>query len=171
MRKPVCSKCKGPIEPSRAGKYAYCMDCHAEWMRNNRPSHSEMTPEARMKHIARSNASEYVRRGKISKQPCEVCGDPVAEKHHDDYGKKLDVRWLCRKHHMEWHINQEIFKGVGEVTANAKDLLTSIMKKWSEHLYEVKTEHPNYEPTFYSFAYWLIMWSEQAAQQKQQKAA
>lgn len=44
-------------------------------------------------------------------QPCEVCGvvknrsdgqrDVVA--HHDDYNKPLDVRWLCKVHHAEWH--------------------------------------------------------------------
>lgn len=37
-------------------------------------------------------------------QPCEVCGseDDIA-RHHDDYSKPLEVRFLCRKHHGEVH--------------------------------------------------------------------
>jgi hypothetical protein len=35
-------------------------------------------------------------------QPCEVCDAP-GERHHDDYDKPLDIRWLCRAHHGETH--------------------------------------------------------------------
>lgn len=35
-RKGTCSKCKGPIEESRKGKYAYCKKCHAEYVKNSR---------------------------------------------------------------------------------------------------------------------------------------
>lgn len=40
--------------------------------------------------------------GKITKQPCEVCG-AVAQAHHDDYSKPLEVRWLCPVHHKQEH--------------------------------------------------------------------
>lgn len=43
----------------------------------------------------------------IESQPCEICGDTKSEAHHDDYSKPLDVRWLCRRHHVEWHCNND----------------------------------------------------------------
>jgi hypothetical protein len=39
-----------------------------------------------------------IRRGDLTRKPCEVCGDP-AQAHHDDYSKPLVVRWLCTVHH------------------------------------------------------------------------
>lgn len=39
----------------------------------------------------------------LEREPCEVCGEDPAEAHHTDYLKPLDVMWLCRKHHNEWH--------------------------------------------------------------------
>lgn len=41
-----------------------------------------------------------------ARQPCEICGEK-AEAHHDDYNKPLEVRWLCFKHHREWHKTHE----------------------------------------------------------------
>lgn len=40
----------------------------------------------------------------LPKQPCEVCGKETdVHAHHDDYGKPLEVRWLCRTHHLAAH--------------------------------------------------------------------
>jgi len=50
--------------------------------------------------IATGNA---IRDGKLIPKPCEKCGESKAEAHHDDYSKPLEVRWLCRKHHLEHH--------------------------------------------------------------------
>lgn len=52
---------------------------------------------------ARSAVKSALRAGKLHRQPCEACGDTPSEAHHEDYGKPLDVTWLCRKHHLERH--------------------------------------------------------------------
>lgn len=53
------------------------------------------------KNKARNLISNGLRSGKISKLPCEVCGELKSQAHHLDYSKPYDVIWLCRKHHME----------------------------------------------------------------------
>lgn len=52
------------------------------------------------KHRAHRMVSDAIRRGKIVRQGCEVCG-AKAQAHHEDYSKPLDVRWFCFKHHRE----------------------------------------------------------------------
>lgn len=61
-----------------------------------------MTDEQRMKDSARSYANTYLRRGKIERKGCRVCGEP-AEMHHPDYARPLEVVWLCRRHHLDLH--------------------------------------------------------------------
>jgi hypothetical protein len=51
---------------------------------------------------------EAKRKGKLKPQPCEVCGEPKTQAHHDDYNRPLDVRWLCVKHHAEHHVNARL---------------------------------------------------------------
>lgn len=54
-----------------------------------------------------------VRLGILKPLHCEVCGKFPMKKngvrnvhaHHDDYNKPLEIRWLCSKHHLEWHLN------------------------------------------------------------------
>ena len=64
-------------------------------------------PEKGMEHywkfrdraIARDLARAALRKGIISKRPCQVCGSEKSEMHHEDYSKPYDVIWLCKKHH------------------------------------------------------------------------
>jgi hypothetical protein len=44
-----------------------------------------------------------LKRGLVTKQPCEECGDPDAEAHHEDHAKPLDVMWFCRSCHKRHH--------------------------------------------------------------------
>ena len=52
---------------------------------------------------ARIKLRTEVAAGRIIRQPCEVCGEKKVDAHHEDYAKPLEVRWLCRKHHMQHH--------------------------------------------------------------------
>jgi hypothetical protein len=106
--KETCSKCNNPLETNRIGKQCYCTSCHAEYMRNNRPIHSTLSVEQKQKANARSYLNVYIRRGKISKLPCSICGDTQSEAHHNDYTKPLEVIWFCRKHHLEHHNKKRI---------------------------------------------------------------
>lgn len=57
-------------------------------------------PEKHKAHLLMRNA---IRQGRLIRGACEVCGCAQVEGHHDDYSKPLDVRWLCKPHHIEAH--------------------------------------------------------------------
>lgn len=65
--------------------------------------YAEKYPEKYKAKILTGNAIKY---GKLVRQPCEVCGLPEAQAHHDDYSKPLEVRWLCIKCHNEYHVRK-----------------------------------------------------------------
>jgi hypothetical protein len=50
---------------------------------------------------ARQAVANALRSGRLVKQLCEVCKVVETESHHDDYTKPLEVRWLCKSHHVE----------------------------------------------------------------------
>lgn len=55
------------------------------------------------KKNARVQLKYAVDRGKLKRLPCEVCGNPKSEGHHENYSNPLDVKWLCQKHHTVLH--------------------------------------------------------------------
>lgn len=57
-------------------------------------------PEKRRAQTAVGNA---VRDGRLKKAPCVVCGGEKVQGHHWDYGRPLDVLWLCVRHHRMIH--------------------------------------------------------------------
>lgn len=56
-----------------------------------------------LKVEARKLVKLAVESGRLTKTPCEVCGEPKSDGHHPDYAKPLEVQWLCRAHHAELH--------------------------------------------------------------------
>lgn len=99
---------------TKSGLRSQCRDC----MTAERSDRSEYYKEWRQRPSVRAWYRNYRRDGSVSEKikrdarnaarvlvrlPCEICGNEVAQAHHDDYSKPLDVRWLCTTHHAEWH--------------------------------------------------------------------
>jgi hypothetical protein len=61
------------------------------------------TPLEYLRRQARWRVKDAIRFRKITKGPCEVCGEAKSQAHHTDYTRPLDVRWLCRVHHSAEH--------------------------------------------------------------------
>ncbi len=56
------------------------------------------------RRMAAHNAvARALRSGKLQKKPCERCESDSSYAHHDNYDKKLDVKWLCQPCHKERH--------------------------------------------------------------------
>ena len=68
--------------------------------KENSKRYRAKNPEKYKAHTMVNNA---IRDGKITKQPCVVCGNLSVHAHHHDYSKPLDVTWLCAKHHHRHH--------------------------------------------------------------------
>ena len=104
--KTTCSKCNGDLELNRLGVSRYCLSCANTLARATRKRHSQLSPIQKLKANCRSYVHVYIKGGKIIKQPCSVCNSTEnVEAHHEDYSKPLDIIWLCRTHHLEYHVN------------------------------------------------------------------
>ena len=57
----------------------------------------------RVKENARCMIRNRIRRGKLIRGSCVVCGQSNAQAHHEDYSKPLDIIWLCPAHHKQLH--------------------------------------------------------------------
>lgn len=88
-----------------------------ERMRKYKKENRARVDELHSKYLKRTGRAQpkllsAVARGEIKKEPCEICGKGDAVAHHDDYNYPLKVRWLCHKHHAEWHrFNKPIYYG------------------------------------------------------------
>lgn len=106
--RPLCSWCNIVIENFK--KKTFCKSCSAkynrEWRKKNIPSDDQ-----RFKDNIRIKTYHAIRSGKLIRKPCEVCGEIKVQAHHDDYNKTYDVRWLCWKHHREFHDSQGRLNG------------------------------------------------------------
>lgn len=93
---------RNPEKVKETRRRAYLKRRKPKRIRKSVPS-----PEEWIKIRARQSVRLAVKQGKIiKKETCEVCGsNRFIQAHHDDYSFPLDIRWLCAKHHQEWHRN------------------------------------------------------------------
>ncbi len=126
----ICKVCDQDLDVSRfyKGVRSRCADCHKRAMklirltnprvqeydrarakeparviksRANSRRWREKHPEAYRAQNALNNA---LRDGKLFREPCAVCGSKEhIHAHHKDYGRPLDVTWLCAKCHQRIH--------------------------------------------------------------------
>jgi hypothetical protein len=114
--------------PSKAtGRHSYCKPCFLEWEKANRKTKRRSVSEREKRYYhanpihkreaarrndetkpkavyARQVIRNEIKRGRLKRGLCEVCGtDFAVHGHHDDYNRPLVVRWLCGVHHKEWH--------------------------------------------------------------------
>ena len=103
-----CAKCKHRLymQSWYADKPEYATDQgrkHRERAREYERRRYHEDAGFREKKMARNMVGIRLQRGTLQRQPCERCGTPNAQAHHEDYSRPLDITWLCKEHHAERH--------------------------------------------------------------------
>lgn len=122
----VCSTCKQSKDladffrdrTKKDGHQYRCIECHRKYNPYkpdlfkkryilNREYFNQKIHDWAVKNKEKCSAHSKVQRalikGELYRKPCEVCGAIKVDAHHDDYSKPLEVRWLCKSHHMKLH--------------------------------------------------------------------
>ena len=93
---------------TNSGYSVYCKPCKKEKDKIRQKTRLSNKDLWRKEFPERKNAHAKVFRalisGKLIKQLCFMCGQ-IAEAHHPDYSRPLDVVWLCPSHHRQTHTN------------------------------------------------------------------
>lgn len=83
------------------------------WKENNRERHAELAREYRARHpdriVAQNRLNYAVRKGRVIRGPCEVCGAKEnVHAHHITYKPEdwYNVRWLCYVCHKFEHLTE-----------------------------------------------------------------
>lgn len=72
-----------------------------DWQRNYRKTNDVKTDTKQ--YFAHRLTRYAIKRGFIIWSVCVECGSESSEAHHEDYNNPIDVTWLCRLHHCNWH--------------------------------------------------------------------
>jgi|SRR5215472_1854332 len=99
-----CPQC-GVAPVVRGG--SYCRACHAAQTLERyhaNGGHAGLSERTRRLSNVRSTARRARRLGKLQPETCECCGTAKVEMHHDDYTQPLQVRWLCKRCHVDLHM-------------------------------------------------------------------
>ena len=118
----LCAKCKRtkPIIdfPHRKGNpIKTCTSCMPQYKQGGKPERGRRrhwTRNNKEKRLAHKVVEYAIKRGDLTKQPCEYCGASADKKinaHHDDYSQPLKIMWLCTPCHFIRH--KEIGRPLG----------------------------------------------------------
>lgn len=66
-------------------------------------AYADLSTDQRRKADCRTYTHQLVKRGKLIRLPCWLCGDEKVEAHHPDHQMPRVVIWLCHRHHIEHH--------------------------------------------------------------------
>jgi len=131
----------------RDGITSRCKECDKN---RNRSDYFKTYRQKNMGKVrAKWMSTEALNAGKIERKPCEICG-AYAEKHHEDYDKPLEVKWLCRYHHMQHHYPKDDL--VKFCRKNCKHLKPTEEQQGSKKevhwcdFYHVRVMHNGYHP-------------------------
>ena len=107
-RYPYCKLCANeltkPYSQTEHRKETQRRYVQSEQGRKKRKAARSIWEKLNSEHFrARIKYKNAVRRGKLQRSPCMVCGEVKTHGHHRDYNRPLDVLWLCEYHHKEWH--------------------------------------------------------------------
>lgn len=98
LRDGKCAQCSRSLSNSH-----YC-EYHAQKARERSVRCAKKNPLMIAAHKAVVKALYH---HDIERQPCEVKGcSKLAQAHHKDYSKPLEITWLCHRHHQESHGKQ-----------------------------------------------------------------
>lgn len=77
---------------------------HLSLKRSTNPKLKKKYKRDPLKEYARVAVAAAIKRKELTRLPCEKCGNEKSEGHHENYTKPLEVVWLCKKHHVERHV-------------------------------------------------------------------
>ncbi len=119
---------------------------YKEWYQKNRAK----LATRRGKETHRARARKAANKAHPKAGPCETCGGKPAYRHHDDYGKPEEIRFLCRSCHGYWHRdntpqnNKRLGRAVLRQVAARKLAAHLIVEQRRKQKYKAQKKDPKY---------------------------
>ena len=86
----------------------FCKECNVvrmrKWREKNRSRMNEIVYASMARYPDRCRARAIANQHYTEAQNCSIedC-ENAGERHHDDYSKPKEIRWLCKEHHKGLH--------------------------------------------------------------------
>ena len=99
-----------PSSYKRKKRHFCSMKCYSAFRTEKLPKEEQhrfgtgfSSEEQQKRKKCRSVTNKAIRKKELLRLSCEICGSLNSEAHHDNYNEPLNVKWLCFKHHREYH--------------------------------------------------------------------